>query len=264
MADTAPSPDSGLPTTVVDGEGPPVVLIHGFSQTRNSWGPLLPHLSGRRLVLPDLPGHGTAGHDGANLRQSADLVSETGGRAVYVGYSMGGRVALRLALDHPGDVVGLVLIGATAGLVDADGRAERRRSDHALADRIEREGTRSFLDAWLAQPLFAGLTVDPDDLAGRRANRPAGLAASLRSAGTGTMDPPWWDELGRISCPTLVITGERDQKFTAIAQRLVLAIGGSATSSVVAGAGHAAHLERPEAVGTMIDEFIDRLGRERR
>lgn len=259
MARTPPSPVAGLPATVVDGPGIPVVFVHGFSQTRTSWRPLLVHLEGRALILPDLPGHGAAGHDEANLAESATWLAQTGGRAVYVGYSMGGRVALRLALDHPGVVAGLVLIGATAGIDDHEARMQRRRSDEALAERIERDGTRRFLESWLAQPLFASLTVGPDELERRRANRPAGLAASLRCAGTGTMDPPWWDELARISCPTLVVSGEHDQKFTEIAHRLTDAIGPSARRSVVADAGHAAHLERPAAVGARIEEFLSGL-----
>lgn len=259
MVHTASSPTDGLPATVVEGSGTPVVLVHGFSQTRTSWRPLLDHLGGRSLVLPDLPGHGAAGHDEADLAASAALLAQTGGRAVYVGYSMGGRVALRLALDHPGVIAGLVLIGATAGIDDDEARAQRRRSDEALAERIERDGTGAFLESWLAQPLFAGLTVDPDERERRRANRPAGLAASLRCAGTGTMDPPWWDELTRISCPTLAISGEHDRKFTELAHRLTEAIGPSARRSVVADAGHAAHLERPATVGASIDGFLDGL-----
>ena len=245
---------------MVDGDGPPVVLVHGFSQTHRSWGPLLPHLTGRSLILPDLPGHGSAGDDGADLMASAQLLTATAGPAVYVGYSMGGRIALRAALDHPDVVMALVLIGATAGIDDAGGRAERRRTDAALADRIERDGTHSFLVDWLAQPLFADLTVHTDDLAARQANRPAGLAWALRRAGTGTMDPPWWDELAAIACPTLVVTGARDRKFTELGRRLVDSIGANATLTVVADAGHAVHLERPAAVGLAIRAFVDGLG----
>ncbi len=244
---------------MVAGDGPPVVLVHGFSQTRHSWGPLVPHLAGRSLVLPDLPGHGFAGHDGADLTESARLVSETGGRAVYVGYSMGGRIALRLALDHPANVLALVLIGATAGIDEPAQRTERRRSDATMADRIEQDGTRAFLDGWVTQALFDDLVIDPFDLAQRHANRPSGLAASLRQAGTGTMEPPWWDELDGITCPTLVLAGERDDKFSTLGHRLADGIGDNATLSLVAEAGHAAHLEQPAAVAATIGAFLDDL-----
>ena len=259
MTDTASSPPRGLPATEVAGDGPPVVLVHGFSQTRHSWGTLVPHLAGRSLVIPDLPGHGSAGHDGADLTETARLVAETGGRAVYVGYSMGGRVALRLALDRPSDVLALVLIGTTAGIDLLTQRTERRRSDATMADRIEQDGTRAFLDDWVAQPLFEDLVIDPFDLAQRQANRPSGLAASLRHAGTGSMDPPWWDELDGIACPTLVLAGEHDDKFSALGHRLADGIGDNATLSLVAGAGHAAHLEQPAAVAATIGAFLDDL-----
>ncbi|MEO6989150.1 MAG: alpha/beta fold hydrolase [Aquihabitans sp.] len=260
MADTPLPPARGLPATVIEGQGPPVVLVHGFSQTRRSWDPLLPHLAGRRLVLPDLPGHGAAGHYEADLTAAARLLADTGGRAVYVGYSMGGRVALRLAIDQPESVAALVLISTTAGIDDAEARVERRRSDEALADRIERDGTSAFLEGWLAQPLFADLAVEPADLAARQDNRPGGLASSLREAGTGTMDPPWWDELHGVSCPTLVLAGERDLKFVALGRRLVVGIGANAAGSVLADAGHAAQLERPAAVGAAIGRFLAGLG----
>lgn len=259
MTDIASSPARGLPAAVIAGDGPPVVLVHGFSQTRHSWGPLLPHLGGRSLVLPDLPGHGSAGHDGADLTETARLVAETGGRAVYIGYSMGGRVALRLALDHPEAVLALVLIGTTAGIDEPAERAERRRSDEALADRIEQDGTRTFLDGWVAQPLFDNLVIDPFDLAQRQANRPNGLAASLRHAGTGTMEPPWWAELAHITCPTLVLAGEQDLKFSALGHRLADGIGTEATVALVPEAGHAAHLEQPTATASIIGAFLDGL-----
>ena len=103
-------------------------------------------------------------------------------------------------------------------------------------------------DRWLAQPLFRGLTLTPDDLASRRANTAAGLASSLRLAGTGTMDPPWWDELGTVEAPTTVVVGSRDEKFTALGRRLVQGIGPRAELHPIADAGHAAHLERPLGV----------------
>lgn len=239
---------------------PPLVLLHGFTQTGVSWRPVVEHLpTHRRVLTPDLPGHGTAGALRLDLVASAARLAEVIGDepAVVVGYSMGGRTALRLALDHPRSVAGLVLLGATAGIDDDRERADRRAADEALADRIEREGVESgaidrFIAEWLAQPLFADLTPEPDDLAARRANTPEGLASSLRLAGTGTMDPPWWMELGSIEVPTLVAWGERDQKFAALGRRLAAAIGANATTASIDDAGHAAHLEQPAAAAHLI------------
>ena len=153
----------------------------------------------------------------------------------------------------------LVLIGATAGIDDPAERAARRTADEALASRIETDGTEAFVADWLAGPLFAHLQPTPDDLAARRANRPEGLAASLRHAGTGTMDPPWWDELARIDVPVLLVTGGDDAKFTALAERLVTAIGPNAERTAVPAAGHAVHLERPDETAAAIVAWLDRL-----
>lgn len=245
------------------------MLVHGFTQTQVSWAPVAADLARDHLVVAvDAPGHGGSTDVRADLATAAELLDqavgellgEAGGRAVYVGYSMGGRLALRLALDRPELVAGLVLLGATAGIDDPADRSARRVADEALAERIERAGVEAFLEGWLAQPLFAGLAVDPADLAARRANTPAGLASSLRLAGTSTMDPPWWDELPDLSAPTLVVAGERDEKFTTIARRLAAGIGANARFTTVAGAGHAAHLQQPDAFATLVRAWVATLG----
>ena len=241
--------------------GPEIVLLHGFTQTSASWRPVTDRLAlGYSVAAIDLAGHGSASDLRLDLAADAARVagSTTDDRPLLVGYSMGGRTALRLALDHPGAVRGLVLLGATAGIDDPDERAARRRADEELAARIEREGVAAFLPGWLAQPLFADLRPEPDDLAARLANSPEGLAASLRLAGTGTMDPPWWDELGDLTVPTLVVWGERDAKFAALGERLAAAIGAGADTAVVDGAGHAAHLEKPAAFARLIAGQLDR------
>lgn len=244
--------------------GPRVVLAHGFTQTQVAWTALAADLAvDHRVLAVDLPGHGGSAHvAGADLARSAALLGESGGPAVYVGYSMGGRVAMRLALDRPDLARGLVLIGATAGIDDPDQRAARRIADEALATRIEDEGVEAFVAGWLGQPLFAGLEVSPDDLAARLANRPEGLAQSLRHAGTGTMDPPWWDELPALQVPTLVVAGALDTKFAALGQRLVDGIrlgGGPAVLHLVDDVGHAAHLEAPTEVSRIVRDHIASL-----
>jgi len=230
-----------------------IVLLHGFTQTGVSWRPVVERLGDDvEVAVPDLPGHGRASDQRLDLAGTAAAVAATAGRAIYVGYSMGGRVALRLALDHPDRVERLVLVGATAGIDDPAERAARREADEALARRIEADGVEPFLAGWLAQPLFAGLTPAPDDLAARRANTAAGLAASLRLCGTGTMDPPWWDGLGGLAAPTTVVAGEHDARFRALGERLAGAIGGAARVEVIASTGHACHLQDPAAVARVI------------
>ena len=212
-----------------------------------------------RVVAVDAPGHGAAATRRDGLSGGARALVTTGGRALYVGYSMGGRLALRAALDHPDAVAGLVLLGATAGIDDPDERQARRRADDALADRIETQGVAEFLTGWLAQPLFGDLTVAPADHSARLANDAAGLASSLRRAGTGTMDPPWWDDLAASAVPSLVVAGQQDEKFTALGRRLTAALGGPAQFVAVEGAGHAAHLQRPGAFAELVRHFAATL-----
>ncbi|HEX6785940.1 MAG TPA: alpha/beta fold hydrolase, partial [Acidimicrobiales bacterium] len=109
------------------GAGPRVVLVHGFTQTGRSWAPIAADLGrDHEVVLVDAPGHGGSSAGRADLTEGAALLGAAGGRATYVGYSMGGRLALHLALDHPDHVDALVLLGATAGIEDEEERAARR------------------------------------------------------------------------------------------------------------------------------------------
>ncbi len=126
----------------------------------------------------------------------------------------------------------------------------------ALAADLERDGLAPFLARWLALPLFAGLPPEAAGLEDRRANAVAGLASSLRLAGTATIEPPWWDHLGRLAMPVLVLAGEHDAKFAALGARLAAAIGANASFATVPGAGHAAHLERPDAFLALVEPFL--------
>ena len=190
----------------------------------------------------------------ADLVEGARLLSSHG-PADYVGYSMGGRLALHVAVHHPEAVRRLVLIGATPGIEDGVERAQRRASDEELAQAIERDGVDAFLARWLANPLFATLPPEAAALDSRRGNTVAGLAASLRLMGTGAQDP-LWDHLPDLRCDALLLAGEADEKFTAIAHRMAAQWGGRAKVEIVEGAGHAVHLERPDDVAARIATFL--------
>ncbi len=240
----------------VTGAGPRLVLLHGFTQTGRSWGRLPARLAGHHeVVTVDLPGHGRSSSVAADLWATARLVAEAGGRADYLGYSMGGRVALHLALARPDLVERLVLVGATAGIDSAADRAERRAADEVLAAGIERDGVDAFIERWLAGPLFATLPRDAAALESRRENTAAGLASSLRAAGTGTQEP-LWGRLGAITAPVLLVVGERDARFTLLAERMQRAWGGPAEIASIPGAGHAAHLEQPDAFAQAVERFL--------
>lgn len=233
------------------GSGRRLVLLHGFTQSARAWGPAGDQLAARyRTVALDAPGHGQSAGVVADLPGGADLMAATvradGGPAAWLGYSMGGRFALHVALRHPDLVERLVLVSTTAGIDDPGERAARRQADEALAERAEREGLEPFLRWWLSQPLFSSLPSGPAAMEGRLGGTATGLAASLRRAGTGTQEP-LWPRLSAITIPVLVMAGELDTKFVALAERLVESIGNNATLNTISGAGHACHLERPDA-----------------
>ena len=240
----------------------PVVLLHGFSQDHRCWGPLGDALSARgRLLAVDAPGHGLStcptdlGLPGA-AALLAEVAASTGGPVDVVGYSMGGRTALQLLVDHPDTLRRVVLIGATAGITDDAARAARAEQDRATAARLEQVGLERFLDEWLALPLFAGLpdwALFDDE---RRANTVEGLAASLRAAGTGSM-APLWERLGQVTAPVLCLAGADDAKFCALGEQLAAALPHGGFVSVP-DAGHAAHLEQPDEVAAQVTGFLDR------
>ena len=242
---------------VEEGAGSRVVLVHGFTQTLRSWDPVAARLVTRRSVARvDLPGHGGSAPVRLDFVETTAALGAVGGEAAYVGYSLGGRLCLRLALDRPDLVTALVLLGASPGLADPAERAARREADEALAATVERDGTAAFLEHWLAGALFAGLRPAPADLAARRANPPDGLAAALRRLGTGVQDP-LWDRLRELRPPVLLVAGAEDVKFVALAHEMAERIGPSTAVAVVPAAGHAAHLERPEEVAGLVERFLD-------
>jgi len=235
-----------------DGSGPVLVWLHGFTQTKNSAHEFRSILTGTYEVLTiDLPGHGENAAVSASLEETADLLCEVLPQEPFLlgGYSMGGRVALHVALRHPERLSGLFLLSATLGIHDNDERQTRRERDNKLAERIEEIGTDKFLDEWLAQPMFATLPHDPLERAARSKSAP-GLADALRLAGTGTQS--WLgDAATELDVPTTLVVGSKDKKFINEGQLLSERLRHSRLS-MIHDAGHAAHLERPDAVGHLL------------
>lgn len=246
----------------VTGHGPTVVFLHGFTQTATSWRPITEQLSTDfRCVTVDLPGHGGSPNGRRSLVETADdvarLIGALGEPAIVVGYSMGARVALHVALSHPRLVSGLVLVSGTAGITDDAERAARRTADESLAEHIEQIGTEAFVSEWLAQPMFASLPSDAASIEERLTNSPTGLAESLRHAGTGTQTP-LWSRLGELTMPTLVVTGDLDTKFTALGEELSRELPG-ALHERIPGAGHTLHLERPGVFVSLLRQWLATL-----
>lgn len=241
-----------------------LVFLHGFTQTHHHWHPVAHRIGAGlarggpppTLTFADLPGHGLSSDDRGDLATTVGALGSMCGHGTYVGYSMGGRHALLAAAGGAPEIERLILIGATGGLVTAAERADRVTADERLARHIETIGVRPFLEEWTALPLFAGLPDDPVGLERRAANSTAGLAHSLRSAGTGSQ-PQVWDALSSVTIPVLVIAGGLDPKFTAIGHRLVDALP-NATFALIDGAGHAAHTHRPTFVAATVVDWLSR------
>jgi 2-succinyl-6-hydroxy-2,4-cyclohexadiene-1-carboxylate synthase len=228
------------------------VWLHGFTQTRDSAHQFRSILAGTyELLTLDLPGHGENAPISASLNETADLLADVLPAEPFIlsGYSMGARVALHFALRHRERLSALVVLSATAGIRDEGERELRRSQDNDLADRIDLIGAEVFLDEWLARPMFTSLPHDPLERAARSRDT-KGLSNSLRRAGTGTQ--AWLgDALASLDVPTLVVAGADDAKFVGEARLLRETLPNVAVA-LVAGAGHAAHLERPDAFAQIV------------
>jgi 2-succinyl-6-hydroxy-2,4-cyclohexadiene-1-carboxylate synthase len=234
-----------------------IVLLHGFTHTGASWDPVRAALPGRyRVLAPDIRGHGTRDDVEPVTLDAvvADVAAEAPGSFTLAGYSMGGRLALHLALAHPERITRLVLVSASPGLADAAERDTRRRADEALACEIETMPIEEVAARWAASTtVLAGQppSVQAAARTDRLRNTPAGLARALRGLGTAAL-PPLWDRLAELTTPVSLIVGERDAKFRALAEQMTPRFGGPCELIVVPGAGHAVHLEAPEAVAAAL------------
>lgn len=234
-----------------------LVLLHGFAGTRRAWDAVIECLRGGQRYRPlavDLRGHGGA-RDARPIGIDAcmaDVGAAAPARFALCGYSLGGRIALHVALARPQRVTRLVLVATTAGIEDPRERRARRDADEALAAKIEHQTIAAFADCWTAQPLFAGtppeaLTVWRTDML---RNDPWALSAALRGIGTGEM-VPLWDRLGELAMPVTVVVGEHDGKFRALGERMAAAVA-RGELIVVPGAGHGLPRDAPGALAAAL------------
>ena len=256
------------------GTGPPLVFLHGFTGSTSTWAGLLPLFAKDfTAVAVDLPGHGQTDSpddlDRYRLDRFADdlaaILDQLGvRRAGMLGYSLGGRAAMRFGVRHPSRLAGLVLESASGGITDEAERAARVAADMALADSIERDGIVAFVDRWERLPLWESQASMPAARrawlrAQRLANNPRGLANSLRAAGAGA-DPPLFDRLAAITVPALVVVGRLDEKYLNQGVQLVTSFS-LGRIQFLEHVGHAPHLEGPESFGGGSAAFFEDLVR---
>jgi 2-succinyl-6-hydroxy-2,4-cyclohexadiene-1-carboxylate synthase len=226
-----------------------VLFIPGFMQRGDAWRPVAELLPERYpSTLLDHAKHSFEGR----MREIAEAEAE-----VLVGYSLGGRLALRAALRSPESFTAVVLVGATAGLEEGPLRVQRAEADEKLASWMEAMPIEDIVSLWERQPLFADQS---DSLVeaqrpGRLSHDPRSLALLLRTAGQGTLAPVW-HELRTLDLPLLAIAGARDDGYSSAAKRIAHAAP-RARAAIVEDAGHAAHLQRPDEVARLITEFLD-------
>lgn len=243
-------------STRVVGAGQPLAFVHGFTQTKDSWLPLVNALSTPiQATLIDAPDHGESTCS-LTLTETAQALIETADGNTLVGYSMGARMSLMAAVESPQSFPRLILISGTAGLDTDEERHQRRTSDEALAEHIQDIGVSEFINEWLSNPLFDGLSPESARIEDRITNSARGLASSLRLCGTGTQ-PPLWNRLETLSMPILLIAGEKDQKFCALAQRMHALLPNSELH-IHPGVGHTVHLEDATGCASVIDNWLQR------
>jgi 2-succinyl-6-hydroxy-2,4-cyclohexadiene-1-carboxylate synthase len=252
--------------TYGDDANPPLCFLHGFMGSSADWQPVVDDLTdGYFCIVIDLPGHGAStGRDAEAYTMDAAVRAVNGvlnavecGPVGLLGYSMGGRVALRVALRSPDRVRRLVLESVSPGIADASARAERRRTDDERARKIEAD-LPGFLRQWYRMPLFASLGRHGlvESMVQQRANNdPAEIARALQGFSPGRQSP-LWNDLSDLAMPTLLLTGALDPKYPDVTARSAERIP-DARRVLVPDAGHNVHAERPAAYRQAVKDFLD-------
>jgi 2-succinyl-6-hydroxy-2,4-cyclohexadiene-1-carboxylate synthase len=253
----------------VKGEGFPLVFLHGFTGDTRTWEEITEHLKKSwTCIAIDIIGHGKSDSPSDAARYTMDAVSndirsllEQLGvkKAVFIGYSMGGRLALHFSSLYPDYVSALILESASPGLRTDEEQTERREKDQVLANKILDEGIRSFVDFWEEIPLFStqkrlSRFKQKKIREQRLQQSPVGLSNSLKGMGTGAQ-ASWWGTLGDLNVPVILMAGELDLKFVRIAKDMSDENPDFEIITFI-GTGHAIHVEEPRKFGTIIEEVL--------
>jgi 2-succinyl-6-hydroxy-2,4-cyclohexadiene-1-carboxylate synthase len=252
------------------GSGEPLVLLHGFTGSSQSWDEQVPFFARQhRTITIDLIGHGKSASPADAMRYSMaqvaqdvmallqEIVSEP---VNLLGYSMGGRLALYLACIQTSLVKRLILESASPGLDSQVERQDRINQDEELAESIIRGGVSAFVTRWERMPIFGSQKRLPEAARARLRrqrlrNDAIGLANSLRGMGTGAQ-PSLWVELPKLELPVLLLAGELDYKFVSLARQMSSSLP-FACVEIIPGAGHTIHLEKPEQFNQSVGSFLN-------
>ena len=255
------------------GDGPPILTIHGFTGNMSTWDYFSRVARSEYSVISlDMLGHGISDTPEnpelysleITVRVLAELLDILSIQRVHwLGYSMGGRIALAAAILLSERTLSVTLESASPGLHTLDERAARIYSDEMLADKLETEGMVAFVDYWESLPLWASQTRLPEDVRQklrlqRLMGSPTGFANSLRGIGTGAQ-PSFHGLLPGLQVPTLFIAGEEDEKSVSIAQEMHCTVARSQLR-IVQESGHVVHLEKPALFNQIVLEFLRKVG----
>jgi 2-succinyl-6-hydroxy-2,4-cyclohexadiene-1-carboxylate synthase len=231
-------------------DSPQIVFVPGFMQRGDAWSAVAAGVAESYSV--DCLDFTTWTFE----ERVEEILSAAEPGSIPVGYSMGGRLALHAALREPSRFRGLVLVGVSAGIEDDAERERRRADDDRIASWMEQQPIELVVDRWQRRPMFS--TQTPQLVAAQRPGRlshdPARLAELMRSAGQGA-SPPVWDRLRELELPVLVMSGERDDRYTQAAHRMARELPNGKVATV-SNVGHAPHLEAPERVADLLNAFV--------
>jgi 2-succinyl-6-hydroxy-2,4-cyclohexadiene-1-carboxylate synthase len=229
------------------------VYLHGFAGQPTEWDQMQEALPGEALDLNSYLGNSWE----TCLRLVSD---ELRALATVIGYSLGARIALGLAMDYPSRIQALVMVSGSPGIREAD-RKDRRTLDAIRADQLVRTGLKPFFQSWYNLSIFKSL-ADKPELKERLINArldldPRKLASFFRVLGVAEQ-PDYFPKLSKLRIPALFIAGADDPKYVSIVKKMADACP-RGEYAIIKNAGHMVHLEQPEACRDVVKEFCDRV-----
>jgi pimeloyl-ACP methyl ester carboxylesterase len=238
----------------VHGEGPVILLSHGYSSTSGMWaGQIEPLSKTHKLIIWDMRGHGQSDYpadqaaysEEATIADMAALLDLVGAKTAIVGgLSLGGYMSLAFNRSHPDRVSALLIFDTGPGYRNDEAREGWNRTSIARAERFERDGLSALGNASAEVRIVRHRSAD-------------GLAKAARGMLT-QRDPSVMNSLATIAVPSLVVVGANDTPFLAASDYMAAKIPG-AKKVVIPDAGHAANIDQPAAFNRAVVEFLDAL-----